>query len=89
MPDYYNDLNSRIMTTHVTFNYTVPPLIAQTGYCNFDITASLNEVLALSTWVSGHIVAIIIDDNGSTLGSNRQVYAYQGGVYDPIMVVSA
>ena len=88
LPDYYNDLNSRIMTTAITYDYSVPIWTVGSTY-SYDITPSIQEVLNLSTWVSGHIIAVMIRDNGSDIGMNRQIASYQNGTYTaPILTIT-
>jgi hypothetical protein len=88
LPDYYNDLNSRIMTTHFTSDYAVPAWTAGTAY-TYDITTAVSEVLALSTWATGQIIAVLIKDYGSTIGVNRQIASYQNGTYTaPVLTVT-
>lgn len=87
LPDYYNDLNSRIMTTNFTLN-TSSSTIAGLTY-TYDVTAQVNEILALSSWASGHILAILCRDNGSDIGINRQIASYQNGTYTkPVLTIT-
>jgi len=86
--DYYNDLNSRIMSTTFTLDTAVPAWVIGTTY-TYDVTNSINEILNLSSWISGHIIAILIRDNGSTLGVNRQIASYQNGTYTkPVLTIT-
>ena len=88
LPDYYNDLNARIMTTSFTLDTAVPAWVIGSTY-TYDVTSQVNEVLNLSSWVSGHIMAIMIVDNGSTIGVNRQIASYQNGTYTaPVLTIT-
>lgn len=87
LPDYYNDLNSRIMTTNFTLSTSVATVAGLTY--TYDITAAVNEVLALSSWATGHILAILCKDNGSDIGINRQIASYQNGTYTaPVLTIT-
>jgi hypothetical protein len=88
LPDYYNDLNSRIMTTGFTIDASMPAWVIGNTY-TYDITAAVSEVLALSTWVSGNTLAVLCQDYGSTLGVNRQAASFQNGTYTaPVLTIT-
>jgi hypothetical protein len=88
LPDYYNDLNARIITTNFTLDANMPTWVAGSTY-TYDITLAVNEVLLLSSWVSGHILAVLCKDYGSTIGVNRQVASYQNGTYTaPVLTIT-
>lgn len=87
LPDYYNDLNSRIMTTNFTLSASSGTVAGLTY--TYDVTAQVNEILALSSWASGHILSILCRDNGSDIGINRQIASYQNGTYTaPVLTIT-
>jgi hypothetical protein len=89
LPDYYNDLNSRIMTTNFTTDANIAAWVTGAVPYTYDVTPQVNEVLALSSWATGHILAILCKDYGSTIGVNRQIASYQNGTYTkPVLTVT-
>ena len=80
VPTTKDDLNSRSMGTYIT--YSSKSWTLNTVY-TFNVLAPIQEIINLSSWVSGNDLAILIFNNGSTVESNKVAYAADFGSHKP------
>ena len=79
-PTNWTQLNSRTLTTAYTLNNNVAAWTAGTEY-TFDITTAVQEILNRAGWASGYTLAVMVNDNGSSVDTNRGFAASEHATY--------
>ena len=79
-PTTKTDLYNRTLSTAYTTNNNVASWTAGTEY-TFDITTAVQEILNRAGWASGNTMAVLIQDNGSSISAERQIAAYEHASY--------
>ncbi len=87
-PTTYDGLNSRVMTSNFTIDTNVPVWVAGTTY-SYDITTALQEILNISTWASGHTLAVMFMNYGGGEDVRKLIASYENVTYDcPSLVIT-
>jgi hypothetical protein len=79
-PGSWASLNGLTMTTAYTADASVAHWSAGNEY-TYDITTAVQEVLDRGGFSNGNVIAVLIVDNGSSTGAERDIAAYEDTSY--------
>lgn len=79
-PATWAALDARVQTTAVLTVASEPAWTLGTEY-TYDITSAVQEIIDRAGFASGNTIAVLIVDNGSNIGAERQAAAYEDATY--------
>jgi hypothetical protein len=85
-PTNYNDLNARVMTAAFTNVDNVESWTTGTVY-SYDVTSAVQEVLNLTDWVNGDVLAVITGHGALPSTGFRRAAMYEDTVYGAAQLV--